>query len=194
VGIPHIISDRAVSISSIFRGGQFLTIDGEKELALKIAILSTLTLLGSGLSLSCHHGADDSEPATIIAMERENLNRWGNGDPQGYLDRYAPEVTYFDPEQEKRTDGRDAMRKYYAPIAGKIKIDHYDMLDPKVQRHGDVAILSYNLVNYGKTNGTDSVLNRWNSTKVYARIEGEWKIVHDHWSYVKPELKTPAAN
>jgi ketosteroid isomerase-like protein len=161
---------------------------------LKTAILSTLSLLGSGLSLSCGRGADDFQPATIIAMERENLDRWGNGDPQGYLDRYAPEVTYFDPTLEKRIDGRDVMRKYYAPIAGKIKIDRYDMLDPKVQRHGDVAILSYNLVNYGKKDGTDSVLNRWNSTKVYALIEGQWKIVHDHWSYLKPESETPPAN
>jgi len=161
---------------------------------LKTATLSTLSLFVSALSLSCTRGADDFQPATIIAMERENLDRWGRGDPQGYLDRYAPEVTYFDPALEKRTDGRDAMRKYYAPLAGKIKVDHYDMLDPKVQRHGDVAILTYNLVSYGKKDGTDSVVARWNSTKVYARIEGQWKIVHDHWSYLKPELKTPVPN
>lgn len=161
---------------------------------MKTATLSTLSLFVSALSLSCTRGADDFQPATIIAMERENLDRWGRGDPQGYLDRYAPEVTYFDPALGKRTDGRDAMRKYYAPLAGKIKVDHYDMLDPKVQRHGDVAILTYNLVSYGKKDGTDSVVARWNSTKVYARIEGQWKIVHDHWSYLKPELKTPVPN
>ena len=29
---------------------------------------------------------------------------------------------------------------------------------------------------------------RWNSTEVYQRINGSWKIIHSHWSYVKPDL------
>ena len=156
------------------------------------AILVTLILAACGLLSSCSHNDDGFQPATIIAMERANLDRWGKGDPQGYLDAYAKEVTYFDPALEKRNQGLDAMRKYYAPIIGKVSVDHYDMIDPLVQRHGDVAVLSYNLISYGKTaRKADLVLARWNSTKVYAQIEGRWKIVHDHWSYIKPELKAP---
>lgn len=157
---------------------------------MKQAALSALFLLACGLSISCGRAADDFKSADIIARERAALDRWGNGDPQGYLDLYAPEVTYFDPMLEKRNDGVEAMRKYYAPLTGKIKVDRYDMINPSVQHHGDVAVLSYNLVSYGKrSNGAETVLARWNSTKVYARIEGQWKIVHDHWSYIKPELK-----
>ncbi len=145
------------------------------------------------LTLSCSRGENDFKPEAIIAMERANLDRWGRGDPQGYLDAYAAEVTYFDPALAKRADGLEAMRKYYAPLTGKIHVDRYDMVDPKVQYHGEVAILSYNLISYGKKDdGSELVLARWNSTKVYARIEGQWKIVHDHWSYTKPRLKSPS--
>src|SRR5438445_10078285 len=45
-----------------------------------------------------------------------------------------------------------------------------DMIDPKVQRHGDVALLTFNLVNYGKLpDAPERVLARWNSTEVYTR-------------------------
>jgi ketosteroid isomerase-like protein len=159
---------------------------------MKTKFLSTLTLAACALSVSCRRKPNDFDPAAIVAMERANLDRWGKGDPQAYLDAYAPEVTYFDPAIDKRNDGAEAMRKYYAPLAGKIRVDHYDMIDPVVQHYGDVAVLSYNLVSMGKeAGGTGTVVVRWNSTKVYALIEGNWKIVHDHWSYTKPDLKKP---
>ena len=27
--------------------------------------------------------------------------------------------------------------------------------------------------------------------EVYGRLDGKWKIVRSHWSFVKPELKQP---
>jgi hypothetical protein len=33
------------------------------------------------------------------------------------------------------------------------------------------------------------VLARWNSTEVYSRINGQWKIIHSHWLYTMPQLK-----
>jgi ketosteroid isomerase-like protein len=126
---------------------------------------------------------------TILALERAALDRWGNGDPQGYLEIYAPNVTYFDPFQDARIDGLEAMKELYAPFAGKIKIDHYEMIGAKVQHHGDAAVLSYNLVSHAKDPTGAPVVVRWNSTEVYARVDGKWKIVHSHWSFTKPELK-----
>ncbi len=136
-------------------------------------------------------GAENFKPETIIALERAALDRWGKGDPQGYLATYAPDVTYFDPEQQGRVDGLGAMKELYGPLTGKIKIDHYEMIGPKVQHRGDVAVLSYNLVSYAKRPNGGSVIVRWNSTEVYGRIQGKWKIIHSHWSYTKPELKRP---
>jgi len=45
----------------------------------------------------------------IVALERAALDRWGKGDPQGYLETYADEVTYFDPVAATRIDGLEAM-------------------------------------------------------------------------------------
>ena len=75
------------------------------------------------VSVSCQSAAQDSAaqdraqaaPPDVVAMERAALDRWGKGDPQGYLEIMANEVTYFDPTQEKRMDGLEAMRKMLAP-------------------------------------------------------------------------------
>jgi hypothetical protein len=87
----------------------------------------------------------------------------------------APEVTYFDPTQNGRVDGLAAMNNLLVPITGKIKIDRYDMVNPKVQRHGDVAVLTSNLVNYRRqADGTEQPIVRWNSTETYACLDGRW--------------------
>ena len=152
-----------------------------------------LSVLACTLATSCGPNAAAFQPDTIIAMERAALDRWGHGDPGGYLEIYAPEVTYFDPFTEKRVDSLEAMQKYLAPFKGKVKVDRFDMMDPKVQHHGDAAVLSFNLVSYGKTSGGgETALARWNASKVYSRIDGQWKIVHEHWSFIKPEIKQPS--
>lgn len=40
----------------------------------------------------------------IVAAERSALDRWITFDPEGYLDLSAPDVVYFDPNQEKRVE------------------------------------------------------------------------------------------
>ena len=141
--------------------------------------------------MSCGKPPVTFDPEKIIALERAALDRWGRGDPQGYLETYAADITYFDPMREKRVDGIQTMKEYLAPIAGKIKVDHYEMVDARVQHLRDVAVLSYLLVNHSTApNGTPLTL-RWNSTKVYGLYEGNWKLFHDHWSFTQPELKSP---
>jgi len=155
-------------------------------------ILTCLGLLACTILTSCSSSADDFRPDTIIAMERAALDRWDHGDPGGYLDIYGPEVTYFDPFLGKRIDGLEAMRKYLEPFKGKVNVARFDMIDPKVQRRGDAAVLTFNLVSYGKKpDGGEIALARWNATKVYAKNEGQWRILHEHWSFTQPELKQP---
>ena len=153
--------------------------------------LAPLGILAITLATACARTAAPVRPDTIIALERGALDRWGRGDPLGYLDLYAREVTYFDPMREKRIDGFEAMQQALEPIKGLVKIDRYEMIDPQVYRAGDAAILTYNLVSYGRSPAGDALAVRWNSTAVYAQIDRQWKIVHSHWSYTKPELKVP---
>jgi ketosteroid isomerase-like protein len=130
-----------------------------------------------------------SDPATspdqILLLERSALDRWGKGDPGGFLDVYGADITYFDPVTAARIDGHPAMAEYYQPWIGKIKIDRYEMLNPQVVVDGDMALLTYNLVNYTHDGGVESVGSRWNATTVYRRQSGTWKAIHSHWSFTR---------
>jgi len=152
-----------------------------------------MSMVGLGLLLLMLPGAGpqrDSQATEIIARERAALDRWGRGDPDGYLELYADDVTYFDPMQEKRLDGRAALRAMLAPIRGLVHIARYDMIDPKVQRSGDLAVLTYNLISYSKPpTGPEVIAARWNSTAVFRRDSGAWRTIHVHWSFIKPDLK-----
>lgn len=122
----------------------------------------------------------------ILALEREALDRWGNGDPGGFLELYGDDISYFDPVTEARIDGREAMREYYRPWIGRIRVDRYDILNPQVVVEGDMALLAYNLVNYARNEQGDEVIgSRWNATAVYRRVGGVWTSVHSHWSYTQ---------
>ena len=81
------------------------------------------------------------------------------------------------------------MKDLLTPITGKIKIDSYEMNNPKVQRRGDIAVLSYQVVDHVTRPGGQQVTVRWNSTAVYERTRESWKIIHSHFSYTKPELR-----
>ena len=69
------------------------------------------------------------------------------------------------------------------------------MINPVVQVEDKIAVLSFNLVNYGKPSGSaeETVLARWNATEVYREIDGAWRIIHTHWSYTQPQLAGPPA-
>jgi len=120
----------------------------------------------------------------ILALERAALDRWGKGDPGGFLELYARDITYFDPLTKTRIDGHQAMADYYHPWVGKIQIPRYEMLNPHVVVDGDMALLTYNLVNYVRdAKGVESVGSCWNSTTVYQRRGDTWKAIHSHWSF-----------
>src|SRR5215831_15498931 len=112
------------------------------------------------LLISCSRPDETADvTAEIVGLERACLDLWGKGDPQGFLDTFAPEMTYFDPAGEKRIDGYEAMRDYLAPLKGKFKVTRYEMISPKVQRHGPTGLLTFNLVSYGTApNGAEVVL------------------------------------
>jgi len=124
-----------------------------------------------------------SVPEMILALERKALDRWGKGDPSGFLEINAPDVTYFDPFQPARVDGLPALKKLYATIGGKIQIDRAEIIEPHVQLFGDAAVLSYRFVSHGSEGSM-----RWNCTEVYQCLGGDWMIVHSHWSFTTPQL------
>ncbi len=115
--------------------------------------------------------------ATLLELERSALKRWGKGDPSGFLEICAPEVTYFDPFLTQRIEGLPALTAYYESLRGRIKVDRDEISSPLVQAMGDLAVLSFN---YQAVSSDDGM--SWHCTEVYGQREGAWRILHTHWS------------
>jgi ketosteroid isomerase-like protein len=122
-------------------------------------------------------------PSLIMALERAALDRWGQGDPGGYLAINADDVSYFDPYVERRLDGIADLSAWYDGIRGTISLDSDEIVDPLVQVIGDAAILTFQYVSH--SGEADAY---WNCTEVYRRTGEDWRIVHSHWSFTQPEL------
>jgi ketosteroid isomerase-like protein len=126
----------------------------------------------------------EADPAAIIVeMERAALERWGRGDPDGFIDLSAAEVSYFDPFTERRLDGIAALRSWYDQIRGKIHIDRFEIIEPRVQVAGDIAVLTYRFQSHGSEGSM-----HWNTSEVYQRSLAGWKIVHTHWAFHRPKI------
>jgi ketosteroid isomerase-like protein len=123
-----------------------------------------------------------------MALESAAMERWRKGDPWGFTDISAPDVTYFDSGTPQRLDGLEALKAEYVPQEGKIRFDVMEFIDPRIQVHGDMAVLIYRFFST-QLNPDGSIAKRtpWNCTEVYARSEGRWRIIHTHWSYIKGE-------
>jgi ketosteroid isomerase-like protein len=96
---------------------------------------------------------------------------------------YADDYTEFNSDYSTRIDGKSLSMRLTEP-AGKdpTRSVAAEMLNPKVQVYGDVAILTYNFA--GVTKDKDGVMTpaRAKSTRVYAKLNGKWKLVHANFA------------
>jgi len=80
------------------------------------------------------------------------------------------------------------LKAEYAQREGKIFYDVMDFITPRVQVCGNMAVLAYRFLDtWLKRDGSVSNRTPWNCTEVFTRIDGQWRIVHTHWSYIKGE-------
>jgi hypothetical protein len=95
----------------------------------------------------------------------------------GFLEISDAEVDYFDPFLDARLEGLSALRAYYEGMQGKIQLDRWEIVNPRVLVAADMAVLTFNFVSQSQER-----VMRWNTTEVYGRKNGQWKIVHTHWA------------
>jgi len=65
---------------------------------------------------------------------------------------------------------------------GQIPEHPYEIIDPKVQVYGGLGILT---LRYHPFSLDGEPLTPWKATTVYRHTNGEWCLVHAHWSMVK---------
>jgi ketosteroid isomerase-like protein len=127
---------------------------------------------------------------TLIDMESAALERWRQGDPDGFMEIIAEDYTYFDPFINERVDGYSNIKKIYDDIRGQVSFDSFELISPNVQVYGDVAVLTFNFKSFGKlSDGTTGERTHWHTTEVFKKYDESWKLISTHWSFTNRQLK-----
>ncbi len=141
------------------------------------------------MSIATTNEQAEAEIRELVSSFLEALRA---SDVDRIMAHYAPEIVAFDAIRELQFKGIEAYRKQwewcvsYCPGSGGTpKMEIHDL---KVVANGDVAF-SHHLNNITMKLKDGEVVNFWNRiTACYRRIDGEWKIVHDHCSHpMEPE-------
>jgi ketosteroid isomerase-like protein len=99
----------------------------------------------------------------------------------------ADDYTEFNPDFPVRLDGKALTNRLFeAQQRSGDKSLESDMENAKVQVYGDVAILTYNFVGVTQKKDGSTQTNLAKSTRVYAKMGGQWKLVHANFAPVLP--------
>ncbi|MGG4132170.1 nuclear transport factor 2 family protein [Paenibacillus illinoisensis] len=130
----------------------------------------------------------------ILKNEKAMNERWNKGDYSGFLDCYVDEVTFVDPGVPSMVQSREEIREKlemnFPYKEFPIVKSEYSNEKVVVSDGEDMAVLTYNLHNSMQSkSGKLLQLPLWHCTQVYQLIQGEWRIIHNHWSFAQvPEL------
>ncbi|WP_294143058.1 DUF4440 domain-containing protein [uncultured Sanguibacteroides sp.] len=125
---------------------------------------------------------DEDIKATIMSLEKQALEQWNHGNPDGFIELSSDDVVYFDPALENKLEGKKALEEYYDRVRGKVKIDWYEMIRPVVLLSSETAVLVYDYEAH-----RDGQVFKMHCTEVYKSDSSDrWRIVHTHWSFVLP--------
>jgi ketosteroid isomerase-like protein len=136
--------------------------------------LTVIFLFGFSSSLLGQTSVEDD----IIALTYK-LWKAENENDMTVRNKYvADDYTEFNPSYSALIEGRT--KNFNLSDAnfsgGKSLAD--EMLNPKVQVYGNVAILTYNFAGVIKGNDGKVTPSKAKSTRVYVKMNGDWKLVH----------------
>ena len=139
-----------------------------------------LLILASDLNAQTSMNSTENE---IIALTYKIWKAENENDMATRNKYIADDYTEFNSDYSTRIDGKQ--KNFHltdANLSGGTSLAD-EMLNPKVQVFGDVAILTYNFA--GVVQGNDGSFNntKAKSTRVYVKMNGDWKLVHANFGY-----------
>ena len=124
--------------------------------------------------------AEEAQSAVWGKIETAN-DRWASGDPMGFLECAAPDITWSEPfTPQNRVSGYEALKVFLEGFKGQVPPHKHELLDPMFQFYDDMMIVTYRY--QGTFEG--ELANPWRVTAVYRYIDGDWLSVHENWSEV----------
>lgn len=145
----------------------------------KLGIIAGATILVLGTVPAVADTADD----VMAAARAQWKAQMDQASAAKMMETVADDYTEFNPDYPTRLDGKDLnTRLGEAALAGGGKLLVGDMVNPKVQVYGNVAILTYNFIGVGQNAQGENESITAKSTRVYAKQGGKWMLVHANFA------------
>jgi ketosteroid isomerase-like protein len=144
-------------------------------------VFASVLIVGALVLLPAVAGAGVEED--IMALAKSQWAADMAKDPAKMMETVADDYTEFNAQYPTRLDGKALNAKFseaFAKAPGTVVIA--EMANPKVQVYGDVAILTYNYIGMTRDKDGENHPNAAKSTRVYAKINGAWKLVHANFA------------
>ncbi len=154
-----------------------------KNLMIGFMMLSGILIQTS--TTSAQTGTNQQTTDEIIGIVKA---QWASemADPSNVKEHFkniSDDYTEFNNDYSTRLEGKALMmRLSEASSKDPGAILAGEMLNPKVQVYGDVAILSYNFAGVVRNKEGEVKSTRAKSTRVYAKQGGQWKLVHGNFA------------
>jgi len=118
----------------------------------------------------------------IVAVTMRMLNAMHERDVDAYRECCTVDVSAFEWYiAPYRVDTIDFHLSLIA-AGGNGAPTRLDLLTPRVQAYGDTAIITYTLLKTFAEPGIPATFKTTNETRVFAKVDGAWKMVHLHKS------------
>ena len=148
-----------------------------KKIVITLVMIVGITILPSNSYAQTNQQIADEIISMVKAQWTASIADPGNVAEQ--FKNTADDYTEFNSDYSTRLDGKAiALKMSEASSKDPGRTLASEMLNPKVQIYGDVAIISYNYAGLIKNKDGETKPSRAKSTRVYAKQGGKWKMVH----------------
>jgi ketosteroid isomerase-like protein len=145
------------------------------------------------MSAAARHLVNDTFPEDQAQIRRRLDEIWATARSRDFerlesFHLYGPKFTEFK-EGKPRGDARSCAHGERMTFT-MIDEPSVDMNDLAINVFGEAAIATFNGRFTGRIKGNPVALDQ-QATMVFARADGEWKIVHEHFSLIGPPPMPP---
>ena len=117
----------------------------------------------------------------LISLEEKCATYFNQKNIPEILKHFADDVSGFSSTEHDRFKGIEELKKTFEYYLTEAETVSYEIIEPEASRFGNTAILSFYWRVTLKT-GKKRVEIPGRGSHIYHLIDGEWKIVHEHFS------------
>lgn len=146
-----------------------------------VLLLVCLAALGRTATAQSSNKAIEDEVIRITKAQWAAQMQKNSSEAMSHV---ASDYTELNSDYATRLEGKDlTSRLTEAAFKDSGKLLAADMINPRVQVYGNVAVLSYNYVGVTQDKDGKNTPSRAKSTRVYVKQGNDWMLVHANFAY-----------